>query len=59
MTDMEMDLVLAKADVEYLTTKLRRAENTIANQASRIEGLMKIVEEQHIMIEMLRGEFLG
>lgn len=59
MTDMEMDLILAKADIEYLTTKLRRAEDTIANQASRIDGLMKIIEEQHIMIEMLRGAYLG
>ena len=45
MTDMEMDLMMAKAEIITLQDALRRQENMIANQRSHIASLQKAVED--------------
>lgn len=45
MTDMEMDLIMAKAEIMTLRETLRRAENMIANQRTHIASLQKVIED--------------
>lgn len=46
MTDMEMDLILAKAEVETLKSSVQNQKNLIANLRNHVASLQKIIEEQ-------------
>ncbi len=45
MTDIEMDLIMAKAEIITLQDALRRQENMIANQRTHIASLQKVIED--------------
>ena len=45
MTDMEMDLILAKAEIRDLEETVRRQENMIANQKNHIYALQMGIED--------------
>ena len=45
MTDMEMDLMIANAEILSLQEALRRQENLIANQKNHIAALKKAIDD--------------
>ena len=45
MTDIEMDLIMAKAEIITLQDTVRRQENMIANQRTHIASLQVIIED--------------
>lgn len=45
MTDMEMDLVMAQAEVLTLRKTVKEYEITIANQKNHIASLQKVIED--------------
>ena len=45
MTDMEMDLMMAKAEIIALQDTVRRQENMIANHRTHIASLQVIIED--------------
>lgn len=54
MTDMEMDLVIAKAEVMTLQNTVRKQADLIANQKTHIASLQAIIEKQRMQMEMMR-----
>ena len=54
MTDMEMDLVIAKAEIMTLQNVVRRQADLIANQRTHIASLQSIIEKQRMQMEMMR-----
>ena len=54
MTDMEMDLVLAKAEITMLKDTVRKQADLIANHRTHIASLQAIIEKQRQQIEMMQ-----
>ena len=46
MTDMEMDLMMAKAEAHSLRSLVREQSDTIANQKTHIAFLQEVIERQ-------------
>ena len=63
MTDMEMDLIMAKAEVLSLQKTVREQADMISNLRSHIAALQDIIERQrklnHKMTEALVGDLNG
>lgn len=63
MTDMEMDLIIAKAEIMTLQKTIREQADMIANQRSHIAALQNIIDRQRIMnmkaVEALVGGLNG
>ena len=56
MTDMEMDLVMAKAEVLSLQKIIREQSDLIANQRTHIAALQTIIEKQcHLNTEAIEA----
>ena len=54
MTDMEMDLVMAKAEIMTLQNAVRKQADMIANYRNHIASLQSIIEKQRQQMEMMR-----
>lgn len=54
MTDMETDLILAKAEVMTLQNTVRKQADLIANQRTHIASLQAIIEKQRQQLEMMQ-----
>ena len=54
MTDMEMDLVMAKAEIMTLKNTVRKQEDLIANYRNHIASLQSIIEKQRQQMEVMR-----
>ena len=63
MTDMEMDLIIAKAEILSLRSTMRKQEDMLANYQTHIAALQEIIERQRIMnmkaVEALVGDSDG
>ena len=49
MTDMEMDLIMAKAEILSLKNTIRKQEDMLANYQTHIAALQDIIERQRNM----------
>ena len=54
MTDMEMDLVMAKDEIMTLQNAVRKQADMIANYRNHIASLQSIIEKQRQQMEMMR-----
>lgn len=54
MTDMEMDLVMAKAEIMTLQNTVRKQSDLIANYRNHIASLQSIIEKQRQQMEVMR-----
>ena len=59
MTDMEMDLIMAKAEVISLQKVVREQSDMIANQRSHIAALQREIENLRKQHEALVGDLDG
>ncbi len=62
MTDMEMDLVMAKAEIMTLQKIVREQADMLANHRTHIASLQSIIEKQRQQMELMRkpdGGFYG
>lgn len=51
MTDMEMDLILANAEIASLKDTVRRQKDMIANLNNHVDVLQKIIKDLRIQLE--------
>ena len=63
MTDMEIDLIMAKAEILSLKNTIRKQEDMLANYQAHIAALQDIIERQRIMnmkaVDALAGDSDG
>lgn len=51
MTDMEMDLILANAEIASLKDTVRRQKDMIANLNNHVDVLQKIIKDLRVQLE--------
>lgn len=59
MTDMEMDLILANAEIASLKDTVRKQKDMIANLNNHVDVLQKIIKDLRIQLNAEYGDGNG